>query len=194
MSGRTLHPTRSSARAWAHSPTLPHRAATISGLLRPGLPRMPPLQTAMQVQTAPLALLQSRLCRAASQAPLSCSFCTVLERSLTLHPCLLAALNTALLEVEKRGTRIHKLEAEVAWYRTWADTYWQQLQHMSAAAAALNQQHMLALSNQNQQMAALAQYQMHVNAAAQLVKSSGAPLPGLQVKRLLLQPSCRHCA
>ena len=68
-------------------------------------------------------------------------------------------------------------------YKTWADTYWQQLQHLSAAANALNQQHMLALSNQNQQMAALAQYQMHVNAAAQLVKSAGASLPGLQVRR-----------
>ena len=66
--------------------------------------------------------------------------------------------------------------------KTWADTYWQQLQHLSAAATALNQQHMLALSNQNQQMAALAQYQMHVNAAAQLVESAGASLPGLQVR------------
>jgi hypothetical protein len=59
---------------------------------------------------------------------------------------------------------------------------WQQLQHLSAAAAALNQQHMLALSNQNQQMAALAQYQMHVQAAAQLVKSAGATLPGMQAR------------
>ena len=59
---------------------------------------------------------------------------------------------------------------------------WQQLQHLSAAAAALNQQHMLALSNQNQQMAALAQYQMHVQAAAQLVKPAGATLPGLQAR------------
>jgi len=96
--------------------------------------------------------------------------------------------------VDKRGVRIQKLEAEVAWYRTWADTYWQQLQHVSAAAAALNQQHMLALSNQNQQMAALAQYQMHVNAAAQLVKSAGASLPGLQVNQLPLQAIADYCA
>ena len=74
-------------------------------------------------------------------------------------------------------------ERHVGRYRTWADTYWQQLQHLSAAAAALNQQHMLALSNQNQQMAALAQYQLHVNAAAQLVKSAGGSLPGVQVRR-----------
>ena len=117
-------------------------------------------------------------------------FCALLhcpEASSDNASACLAALQTALQEVERRGVRIQKLEAEVVWYRTWADTYWQQLQHMSAAAAAFNQQHMRALSNQNQQMAAFTQYQMHVNAAAQLGKPAGASLPGLQVEHLPMQ-------
>ncbi len=145
---------------------------------------MPPRQTAMQVQTTARCFFPGlptfMLCSQA--APLSLAFCCVAREISDGAFLCLAALRIALQEVDKRGVRIQKLEAEVAWYRTWADTYWQQLQHVSAAAAALNQQHMLALSNQNQQMAALAQYQMHVNAAVQLVKSTGASLPGLQVK------------
>jgi len=88
-----------------------------------------------------------------------------------------AALREALKEVERRDARIQKLEAETMWYRSWADTYWQQLQHMSAAVGALNQQHIFALNNQQQQLAALAQYQMHMQAAAQVAKTAAGTTP-----------------
>lgn len=61
--------------------------------------------------------------------------------------------------------------------RGWSDTYWRQLQHMSAAASALSQHHMASVSNQQQQMAALSQYQLHVQAAVQVGKTASDTLP-----------------
>lgn len=100
------------------------------------------------------------------------------------------AVREARQEVERRGADIQKLESEVAWYKNWADTYWQQLQHMSAAAAALSQQHVAALNQQQQHIAALAQYHQHVQAAAQVGKAATAAMPAMRTPALTTPPFC----
>jgi len=83
-----------------------------------------------------------------------------------------AELEEALQEVARRGARIDALTCEVAWYRHWADSYWQQLQQFSVAAAASSQH------QQQQQLAAIASFQAAANqsyaAAAQSFAAAAA--------------------